>query len=116
MAEKAQKVYLNGGGKEIVFRDGGTLINGYIDVDDAKAKGAIRKSKKGTNFLSFTIAKRKEEGEFGDTHYLYFTDFEGNTKKGGGTSSGKPSASKPASTRKRMIDEDEDDDGDNLPF
>lgn len=71
MAEKREKIYVNGGGKEIEFSNGGSLINVYVDVDDAKEKGLIVTSKSGKRYLSFTLAKRREENDYGDTHYIF---------------------------------------------
>lgn len=70
----ADKKYLNGNGKEVIFSDGNSLINVYIDLDDAKEKGLIFKTKQGRNGLAFTLARKSEPGEYGDTHYLYHKD------------------------------------------
>ena len=104
----AEKIYLGGGGKEVTFQDGGSLINIYIDVDDAEKNGFVKKSKKGVKYLSFTLAKRREPTEFGDTHYVYGTNFD---KDGGSKSRSKPA--KASGSRKRSFDDDGDND---LPF
>lgn len=70
----AEKKYLSGSGKEITFDDGNSIINIYIDLDDAKEKGLIFKTPKGKNGLAFTLAKKSEVGEYGDTHYMYHKD------------------------------------------
>lgn len=67
----AEKQYLSGNAKEVVFQDGNSLMNVYIDLDDAKEKGLIFKTKSGKNGLAFTIARKSTVGEYGDTHYLY---------------------------------------------
>lgn len=100
----SEKKYVNGGGKEITFNDGGSLINVYVDLTNASEQGAIRESKSGKKFLSFTLAKRREESEYGDTHYLYIKELGG-----GGAAKTKTAGAKP----KVSLDEDK---GDNLPF
>lgn len=101
----ADKKYLSGSGKEVVFSDGNSVINVYIDLDDAKEKGLIFKTAKGKNGLAFTMAKKSEVGEYGDTHYLYH--------KEKGSSSGvakKPEIKKPQATQPKQQDTDD------LPF
>lgn len=70
----ADKKYLSGNGKEVVFQDGGSVINVYIDLDDAREKGLIFKNKNKKDAIAFTIAKKREVGEYGDTHYLYHNE------------------------------------------
>lgn len=101
MAEKKEKIYVNGGGKEIEFSNGGSLINVYVDVDDAKEKGLIVTSKSGKRYLSFTLAKRREENDYGDTHYIF-------TQK----KDGAPSATVKSVPAKSSKKKEEDD----LPF
>lgn len=75
----ADKKYLSGNGKEVVFEDGGSVINVYIDLDDAKEKGLIFKTKNNKNGLAFTLARKSEVGEYGDTHYMYHKERSGKT-------------------------------------
>lgn len=73
---KYEKVYLNGGGTEKSF-DWGSFVNVSINLEDAKAKGAIKevKSKDGSTktYLNFTLAERKEPSEWGQTHSAYIS-------------------------------------------
>ena len=98
------KTYLNGSAKEVVFNDGGSLINVWIDLDDAKEKGLIKKTKTGKNGIAMTIAKRSEEGKYGDTHYMYYKEMDGGGSK-------KPVAKK--ATPKTVSNDEPTDD---LPF
>lgn len=101
----ADKIYLNGGGKEIKFSNGGSIIDCYIDLDDAKEKGLLKKTKSGKNIVVFTLAERREESEWGDTHYFFHKPYEPTT--GGGKA-------KPAKAKKSKLEDDED--TDDLPF
>jgi hypothetical protein len=101
---KYEKVYLNGGGTEKTF-EWGSFVNISINLEDAKAKGAIKevKSEGGSvkTYLNFTIAERREPSEWGQTHSAYIS-----VESGGGKPAGKPAGK--ASAKK----EDDDD----LPF
>ena len=98
----ADKIYLNGGGKEIKFSNGGSIIDCYIDLDDAKEKDLLRKTKAGKNIVVFTLAERREASEWGDTHYFYHKPYEPVGK------------SKPTKSKKSNLEDDED--TDDLPF
>lgn len=102
----AEKQYLSGNGKEVVFSDGNSLINVYIDLDDAKEKGLIFKTKNGKNAIAFTMAKKSTVGEYGDTHYLYHKP-----SGGGSTTAARTVVAKPAA-KAAPKDEPSDD----LPF
>jgi hypothetical protein len=107
------KHYVKGSAKEITFSDGNSLFNISINLEDAKAQGAINKftAKDGTvtNYLNISLAKRQEPAEWGDTHYVYYSEVVDDAKAGKSKSakSGKP---------KKKLDLDDDDDGDELPF
>lgn len=105
MSEKREKIYVSGGGKEVKFSNGGSLINVYIDVDDAKEKGLLTTSKSGKRYLSFTIAERREENDYGDTHYIFVS------KKNDGSSKSAPAKAAPAKSAPKKKDDD-----DELPF
>lgn len=102
-----EKIYLNGGGKEFKFDNGGSVMNIYVDIDDAMKKGAVSTSKAGKRYLNLTISENREVTEFGDTHHLYFRDWK--SKSDSGKSSGKP---KGKAGKKTSLDDDEDE----LPF
>jgi hypothetical protein len=102
---KAKK-YVDGSAKEYVFKDGSSVINIWINLDTIKEKGLISKTKTGKNGLSFTLARRSEEGEYGDTHYMYVQEREG------GSVSVKPAAIK--QVVKPVVKEDTGED--DLPF
>src|SRR3990172_820447 len=70
MAKK--KIWAKGGGVTKNFDNGGSVLNVYIDIDDAMERGFVRKSKQGgKNILSFIMSERQEPSEYGDTHSLY---------------------------------------------
>lgn len=77
------KQYLKGSVKEIVFQDGGSLMNVWLDLDDLKEKGLTKTTKSGRTGVAFTISRRREEGEYGDTHYMYVQEMDssGGAKK-----------------------------------
>lgn len=102
----AEKTYINGGAKGITFDNGGTIINCYIDLDDAKEKGLITKTQSGKNIIAFTLAERREPSQFGDTHYMYNKPYD---KDKGGSAKTKVAKTKSAPSK--------DDSGeDELPF
>lgn len=102
MAEKREKVYVNGGGKKIEFSNGGSIIDVYIDVEDAKEKGLITTSKAGKKYLSFKLGERRDEDNYGNTHYIFVNQ----PQSGAGTPAPKAA---PAKASKRKDDDD-------LPF
>lgn len=104
----ADKIYLNGSGKEVKFSNGGSIINCYIDLDDAKEKGLLRKTKNGKNIVVFSLAERREESEYGDTHYLFHKPYEA----GESERKKKVAKVKEAPSKSKSNDEDIDD----LPF
>lgn len=91
----AEKKYLKGNGKEVVFEDGSSIVNVWIDLDDAKEQGLITKTKSGKNGISFTVAKRSKPSEYGDTHYLYNKAYDPNGKTKYSTPATKQPAVKP---------------------
>lgn len=103
----AEKIYLNGSGKEVKFSNGGSIINCYIDLDDAKEKGLIRKTKAGKNIVVFSLAERREESEYGDTHYLFHKPYEPKESE---------RTKKVAKTKESSSKKAEDDGMDDLPF
>jgi len=104
-----EKKYVNGSAKEIVFKDGNSILSVWIDLDDARAKGLVSKTKSGKEGISFTIAKRDEEGKYGDTHYMYHKEYDPTAKN-------KPQSSKPARAVPASMDGGPKDDGGGLPF
>ena len=59
----ADKTYINGGIKEIEFNDGGSLMNARFDVKQLSQY----MDEKG--YVKIKIKKRREVGQYGDTHY-----------------------------------------------
>lgn len=92
------KQYLKGSAREIVFNDGGSLINVWIDLDDLSEKNLVKTTKSGRKGVAFTISKRREEGEYGDTHYMYVQEREEGGSSGAKTTSvKKASVARPSS-------------------
>ena len=102
---KGRKTYLNGGAKEVVFEDGNSLMNCYIDLKHAQDEGFIKQTKSGKDIIVFTIERRRETSEWGDTHSFFRKDQE--------VAPAKQMASKPKTYSAKPKTESEDDD---LPF
>lgn len=60
----AEKKYV-GSGKEKVFNDGGSIVN--ISLKASDLKGLVNEK----GYIRLTVAKRKEEDKYGNTHTVY---------------------------------------------
>lgn len=116
MARK--KIWAKGGGVTKNFDNGGSVLNIYIDIDDAIEKGFVRDSKQGKRILSVIVSERAEASEYGDTHSLYrlATPEEEAAEGGGGAKTYKPAAMayKPATAASKPAAKQASDD--DLPF
>jgi hypothetical protein len=63
--------------KEVTFDNGGSLLNLNVNIQE------LEEHIGSNGWINLTIAKRREVGEKGQTHYMYLNDF----KPSNGTSS-----------------------------
>jgi hypothetical protein len=75
MEAKQQKRYVKSFCKEKEFDNGGSVIKVSINKDDFNE---LEETDKG--YVNLVVAKRKEVGQFGDTHYIYFDSFKPKAK------------------------------------
>ena len=66
-----QKRFVKGFCKEKEFNNGGSIIKVSISKADFNE---LEENDKG--YVNLVVAKRKEVGQFGDTHYIYLDDFK----------------------------------------
>lgn len=69
--EAKKKTYLKSFCKEKEFDNGGSIIKISISKADFNE---LETTEKG--YVNLVVAKRKEVGQFGDTHYIYLDDFK----------------------------------------
>jgi len=76
-----KKEYLKGSGKIFEFPNGGHSIDISIAEEDFQ-KIPTYKSKAGVVYRTFSVASKREKGQYGDTHSIMVSK-----KEGGGSSS-----------------------------
>ena len=57
--------FLRGGGKEIEFQNGGTILNVWVTIDD------LLRIKDEKGIVRFVIKRRSDIDKFGNTHMIY---------------------------------------------
>jgi len=67
----SEKTYVKGNAKEHVFQDGGSVLNISIDASDID-KSKLVKGK----YLNISISRRKEVGQYGDTHSMIYNEYK----------------------------------------
>tara|TARA_Y100001938_G_C7981406_1_gene374590 strand:+ start:551 stop:823 length:273 start_codon:yes stop_codon:yes gene_type:complete len=68
-----------GNGKEVVFNDGGSIVNFSVALDKIKDHVYEYDGKK---YINLTICKNKGgENEYGKTHYVKINDFKPEQKE-----------------------------------
>jgi len=67
----SEKTYVKGNAKEHVFQDGGSVLNISIDASDID-KSKLVKGK----YLNISISRRKEVGQYGDTHNMIYNEYK----------------------------------------
>ncbi len=80
----ADKKYIGGSAKAIQTQYG-EMMNLSLKLEDMQA---IVNEK---GYVNMTVMKRKEPGQYGDTHYVVENDYQKNRDANGGASSSGPS-------------------------
>tara|TARA_R100000234_G_scaffold102782_1_gene72111 strand:+ start:87 stop:356 length:270 start_codon:yes stop_codon:yes gene_type:complete len=76
--EKKETIFC-GNGKEVVFNDGGSIVNFSLALD--KIKDHVYEYD-GKRYINLTICKNKDgANEYGKTHYVKVNDFKPEDKK-----------------------------------
>jgi len=73
----ADKKYI-GGSAKAVSTQYGEILNLSLKIEDMQAIA----NEKG--YVNMTVMKRKEPGQYGDTHYVVENDYQKNREEGGG--------------------------------
>ncbi len=68
---KQPKRYVKGSAKEVIFNNGGSLINIDLSLEDLKKLTANK-----TGYIKITVAKLKTPDKFGNTHQIYENTFK----------------------------------------
>ncbi|MBP6921372.1 hypothetical protein KBB89_02390 [Candidatus Gracilibacteria bacterium] len=77
----ADKKYI-GGSAKAVSTQYGEILNLSLKIEDMQAIA----NEKG--YVNMTVLKRKEPGQYGDTHYVVENDYQKNREEGGGAPAG----------------------------
>jgi hypothetical protein len=75
------KTFLKCSAKEKTFNDGGSLISLGVKADDLIAFAQAHANDRG--YVNLTISKRREVGQYGDTHTVALDTFTPKAKTGG---------------------------------
>ena len=67
----AEKNYVKGNAKEFVFQDGGSVLNISIDCQNIDKTKLVK-----DRYLNISIGKRKEVGQYGDTHTMIYNEYK----------------------------------------
>lgn len=78
------KNYITGSAREKTFDNGGSVINLSICLDDL-LKLPKTQDKSGRAYVKLTIAPRKTEGKYGETHAIYEDTYQPKPKEGSTT-------------------------------
>lgn len=77
----SEKVFLKCSAKEKTFDNGGSVINLGIKVEDLAAFVKQHKNERG--YVNLVIQKRREVGQYGDTHSVCLDTFTPSRRAGG---------------------------------
>jgi hypothetical protein len=83
----ADKKYCNGSGKVFKFDDGGSILNLSIQPEQLVEylaelnKERAAEGEEPTKYLNLSVARKREPGKYGDTHYAYVRPFKPSKKK-----------------------------------
>jgi len=68
-----EKTYFKCSAKQRTFPSGGSVINIGMKVDELIAFAKQHQNQGG--YLNLVLAERREEGKYGDTHYVYLDTY-----------------------------------------
>tara|TARA_R110000824_G_scaffold162894_1_gene338655 strand:- start:20 stop:307 length:288 start_codon:yes stop_codon:yes gene_type:complete len=77
MSDPKPKTYLNCQAKEFLFPSGGTVINLGVRAEELIAFAHQHGNQRG--YVNLTISKRREVGQYGQTHSVYLDTYEPKT-------------------------------------